>query len=105
LAYDLIVANPPYIPRAEIDALEPEVREYDPRPALDGGADGLDFFHRLAAEGAGHLGAAGKILLEFGAGQAGRIGELFVRHKWVVENVEPDYTGRPRFLTARPERV
>ena len=105
LAYDLIVANPPYIPRAEIDALQPEVREYDPRPALDGGADGLDFFHRLAAEAAGHLGAAGKILLEFGDGQAGRIGELFVQHKWVVENVDPDYSGRPRFLTARPERV
>jgi len=105
LAYDLIVANPPYVPRAEIDALQPEVREYDPRPALDGGADGLDFFHRLAAEAAGHLGAAGKILLEFGDGQAGRIGELFVQHKWVVENVDPDYSGRPRFLTARPERV
>lgn len=105
LSLDLIAANPPYIPSAEIDTLTPEVRDYDPRLALDGGADGLVFFRRLAAESAERLAAAGRIMLEFGDGQAERIGEIFVQHKWVVENVEADYSGRPRILVARPERA
>ena len=46
--FDLIVSNPPYIPTAEIQTLEPEVRDYEPRLALDGGADGLDFYRRIA---------------------------------------------------------
>jgi len=104
-AFDLIVANPPYIPSAEIAALAPEVRDYDPPTALDGGADGLDFFRRLAAEAARHLGAGGRLMVEFGDGQAGRIGEIFVQHKWIVENVEADYSGRPRIMTVRPDRV
>jgi len=53
--FDLIISNPPYIPTAEIASLEPEVRDYDPRGALDGGADGLDYGRRLAAEGARFL--------------------------------------------------
>ena len=95
----------PYIPSSEIDALAPEVRDYDPRPALDGGADGLEFFRRLAAQAVGRLKAAGKIMLEFGDGQAGRLREILVQHKWVVEAVEADYSGRPRILVARPVRV
>jgi len=74
-------------------------------PALDGGADGLDFFRRLAAEATRHLGAGGRLMVEFGDGQAGRIGEIFVQHKWIVENVEADYSGRPRIMTVRPDRV
>jgi len=105
LSFDLIVANPPYIPSAEIDRLAPEVRDYDPRPALDGGADGLDFFRRLASEGARHLRPAGRVMLEFGDGQAEQIDEILVRHKWVVEKVEADYSGRPRVFVARPKRV
>ena len=105
LSFDLIVANPPYIPSAEIDALAPEVRDYDPRPALDGGVDGLDFFRRLAAEGARRLRPAGRLMTEIGDGQAEQIDEIFVRHKWVVEKVEADYSGRPRVFLARPKRV
>jgi len=105
VSFDLIVANPPYIPSAEIDALAPEVRDYDPRLALDGGADGLDFYRRLAAEAPGFLRPAGRMMLESGDGQTERIGEIVVRHKWVVESVEADYTGRPRIVIARPERA
>ena len=105
VSFDLIVANPPYIPSAEIDALAPEVRDYDPRLALDGGADGLDFYRRLAAEAPEFLRPAGRIMLESGDGQTERIGEILVRHKWVVENVEADYSGRPRIVIARPERA
>ena len=105
VSFDLIVANPPYIPSAEIDALAPEVRDYDPRLALDGGADGLDFYRRLAAEAPGFLRPAGRMMLESGDGQTERIGEIVVRHKWVVESVEADYTGRPRVLTLRSGRM
>jgi release factor glutamine methyltransferase len=105
LSFDLIVANPPYIPSAEIDALAPEVRDYDPRTALDGGVDGLDFFRRLAAQGARHLRPAGRVLTEFGDGQEEQIDEIFVRHMWVVEKAQADYSGRPRVLVARPKRV
>jgi release factor glutamine methyltransferase len=105
LLFDLIVSNPPYIPRAEIEALAPEVRDHDPRLALDGGADGLDFYRRLAAEAERHLRPAGRMMLESGDGQSQQIRQIFVQHKWVVECVEADYSGRPRILTLRSERM
>ncbi len=105
LPFDLILSNPPYVPSAEIESLAPEVRDHDPRLALDGGADGLDFYRRLASEAANHLSPAGRMLLESGDGQAEQIRKLFVQHKWVVETVEADYTGRPRILTLRSGRI
>ena len=105
LLFDLIVSNPPYVPSAEIQALAPEVRDHDPRLALDGGADGLDFYRRLAAEGANHLCPGGRMMLESGDVQSEQICRIFVQHKWVVEKVEADYTGRPRILTFRLERM
>ena len=103
--FALIVANPPYLPVAEIDTLAPEVRDYDPRLALDGGPDGLDFYRRLAREAAKYLEPAGRIMLEFGDGQADRIREIFADHNWVVERIEADYSGRPRILVASVKRV
>jgi len=100
--FDLIVSNPPYIASAEIETLQPEVRDHDPRGALDGGADGLDFYRRLAAEAATFLKPHGKIMLEFGEGQADAISEIFAAQKWIVESVQPDYSKRQRFLIARP---
>src|SRR6185295_18826821 len=70
LAFDLIVANPPYIALAELETLEPEVRDHDPRAALDGGIDGLAFYRRLAAEARSFLKPTGRLMLEFGDGQA-----------------------------------
>ena len=99
--FDLIVSNPPYISTAEIGTLEPEVRDYDPRGALDGGADGLDFYRQLAAEARTFLKPTGKLMLEFGAGQAAAIREIFEKQKWVVEAIQPDYTQRERILIAR----
>ena len=99
--FHLIVGNPPYIPTVEIDQLQPEVQEHDPRQALDGGADGLDFYHRLAAEAGGWLKAGGKIMLEFGDGQAEALRNLFQAQNWIVEQIIEDYTQRPRILIAR----
>jgi release factor glutamine methyltransferase len=99
--FDLIISNPPYVPGAEIESLEPEVRDHDPRGALDGGADGLDFFRRFAAEARPFLQSGGRLLLEFGDGQADAIKTIFEAQNWIVESVLPDYTQRPRILTAR----
>lgn len=99
--FDLILSNPPYIPSGEIASLQPEVRDFDPRAALDGGADGLDFYHRLAREAAAWVKPDGRIMVEFGDGQADALREAFGREKWIVEAVEDDYSRRPRILVAR----
>ncbi len=75
--FDVIVANPPYIPSGEIASLDAEVKDYEPRGALDGGADGLDFYRRIAAEYNAHLNAGGTLLLEVGIGQADAVADLF----------------------------
>ena len=101
MRFDLIVSNPPYIPSAEIAALDPEVRDFDPRLALDGGADGLDFYRRLAKDAATFLKPDGKIMLEFGDGQADVIKIIFESEKWIVEAIKEDYSHRARILVAR----
>ncbi len=100
IAFDLIISNPPYIPTAEIPSLQIEVREYDPLQALDGGPDGLTFYRRIASEGAAFLKPGGKIMLEFGDGQAQAIREIFDSQKWIVEGIVDDYTQRPRIIIA-----
>jgi release factor glutamine methyltransferase len=99
--FDLIVSNPPYIPSAEIETLQPEVRDFDPRGALDGGADGLDFYRRLAIEAKPFLKPDGKIMLEFGNGQADAIKKIFADEKWIVEAVKEDYSQHARILIAK----
>jgi len=98
--FELIISNPPYIPTAEIATLDPEVRDFDPRGALDGGVDGLDFYRRLAAEARPFLKPGGEIMLEFGDGQGEAIGEIFTRQNWIVEALREDYTQRQRILIA-----
>ena len=103
--FDLIVSNPPYIPSAEIATLDPEVRDFDPALALDGGADGLNFYRRLAAGATEFLKPGGKMMLEFGDGQAEAIKKLFETEKWVVESVKEDYSQRARLLIIKTSRV
>ncbi len=76
-AFNLIVANPPYVPDGCIDALQPEVARYEPRRALAGGADGLDCYRALAPDLARLLAPDGLGVVEIGAGQAGAVMELF----------------------------
>lgn len=96
--FDLIISNPPYIPTAEIETLQPEVRDFDPRGALDGGADGLDFYRMFASLAKSFLKPGGKIMLEFGDGQAPAIQKFFENEKWIVEAVKEDYSQRARIL-------
>ena len=99
--FDLLISNPPYIPSAEIATLQPEVRDFDPRGALDGGTDGLDFYRLIAAHAAEFLKSDGKIMLEFGDGQADAVRTIFETEKWIVESVERDYSQQSRILVAR----
>ena len=99
--FHLVVSNPPYIPSGEIASLQPEVRDFDPHGALDGGPDGLDFHRLLAAQAGPFLQPGGRIRLEFGDGQADAVRRIFEAQKWIVEAVKEDYTQRPRHLIAR----
>jgi release factor glutamine methyltransferase len=74
--FDLIVSNPPYIRSAEIAGLATEVRDHDPRAALDGGADGLDAYRALIPQAARLLAPAGALVVEAGQGQSGDIQAL-----------------------------
>jgi release factor glutamine methyltransferase len=100
--FDLLVANPPYVPSGELAHLQPEVRDYDPRCALDGGPDGLLFLRRLAHESAAFLRPHGVFMAEFGDGQAQSVRAIFVEAGWQVDALRDDYSGRPRILIARP---
>jgi release factor glutamine methyltransferase len=73
--FDLIASNPPYVRRAELSKLAPEV-QHEPRVALDGGEDGLDVLRRLIAQAPARLAAGGFLALEVGAGQAAAVAEL-----------------------------
>ena len=75
--FSLIVSNPPYIPTEDIGALDPDVRDFDPRMALDGGADGLNIYRLLVPASVACLNPAGWLLVEVGAGQAEAVAQLF----------------------------
>lgn len=100
--FDLILANPPYIPSGEIRTLQPEVRDYDPVLALDGGGDGLVFYRRLATEAVGWVTETGVLMAEFGDGQFEAIAALFRKAGWELDEPVRDDTGRLRILIARP---
>ena len=100
LRFDLIVSNPPYIPHTEIATLQPEVRDFDPRLALDGGADGLDFYRRLASEAPARLNASGGFFAEFGDGQEDSVQRIFTQAGWQRVVIHRDLSGRPRVIEA-----
>jgi release factor glutamine methyltransferase len=101
LKFDLIVSNPPYIASVEIKSLQPEVRDFDPILALDGGVDGLEFHRRIARDAPAFLKPCGKLMLEFADGQAEEVKKAFSTEKWVVDEIVTDYSARPRILIAR----
>ena len=101
--FDLIVSNPPYIPLGDIAGLAPDVREFDPPRALDGGPDGLEAYRRLASGAGSHLAPKGHIILEIGAGQENAVNELFMGQGFARESRHFDLMGHVRCLVfARP---
>lgn len=100
--FDAVISNPPYIPSAEIDILEPELR-YEPRRALDGGEDGLDFYRAILTYAPAALGRGGAILLELGAGQAADVSAIAAT-KGFYSRVVRDMEGRGRVLVLRRDK-
>ena len=94
--YNIIVCNPPYIKSTEIPYLQREVREHEPRVALDGGEDGLDFYRRLASEVKSYLTKDGMLIMECGEGQTTEILQIFPRRDYAI--VLKDLAGVERFL-------
>ena len=99
---DAIVANPPYIPAGELSGLQPEVRDHEPRLALDGGPDGLAVIDRIVAGAPRLLRPGGWLLLEVGAGQAPRVGERLGRTgAFDLTATRRDLAGVERVVAAR----
>ena len=99
-SFDLVVSNPPYIPHDEIDALAPEVKDYDPKVALDGGRDGLSAYRVIAASARRLLAPGGRMFVELGKGQEAAVRELFTKAGLDVGIVRMDLAGIPRVLGA-----
>jgi len=98
--FDLVLSNPPYIARGGIAALDPEVRDFDPRLALDGGADGLDAYRAIAAAAPALLRSTGRLVLELGIGQESPVGSLLSAARLTVKKVLADLAGIPRVMVA-----
>jgi release factor glutamine methyltransferase len=96
--FDLVVSNPPYVARNEIVTLQPEVRDFDPRRALDGGPDGLDGYRTIAADARRLLALGGALVVELGAGQLADVSQLFSARGLAVVAARNDLEGRPRAL-------
>ncbi|MBQ6455560.1 MAG: peptide chain release factor N(5)-glutamine methyltransferase [Mogibacterium sp.] len=99
--YDMIICNPPYIETEVIDTLSIEVREHEPKMALDGGKDGLDFYRIIARDASMHLRTGGVLVLEIGADQAGSVKRLLMKSKtWDNIRKIQDMAGLDRAVIA-----
>jgi len=98
--FDLIVSNPPYIAHDEIVTLAPEVREYDPPLALDGGQDGLDAYRSIAGDAKRILAPGGRLFVELGVGQDEQVRVLFTKVGLSPGIPRSDLAGIPRVLGA-----
>ncbi len=99
--YDIIVCNPPYIPTEEIEGLQPEIK-YEPRIALDGGSDGLDFYRRIVTCAPNYLNKCGFLIMEMGFGQREPIENIFQKSgKFEIIEVVGDYSNIERVIVAK----
>lgn len=104
--FDLIVSNPPYIPTADIEALDQEVRDYDPFAALDGGSDGLDIYRSLIPAAAQYLNQGGWLIVEIGIGQAKDVTKLFRQSgRYDEPDIVPDSGGIQRVVAAQLKEI
>jgi release factor glutamine methyltransferase len=100
-AVDFIASNPPYVEEKNAGAVQREVRDWEPRSALFGGADGLDFYRRLFVDGLKYVKPGGHLVCEIGYGQLDQVGGLMTGPSWELIDVARDLQGIPRTLTAR----
>jgi release factor glutamine methyltransferase len=98
--FDFVISNPPYIPAGDIPSLMPEVRLHEPVMALDGGADGLDFYRRILEEAPRRLKGGGQIFLEIGYDQGAAVSRLCEEAGLIEISVIRDYGGNDRVVRA-----
>ena len=96
--FDVICSNPPYVPTNIIPTLDPDVRNFEPTRALDGGPDGLDVIRRLTANAENFLNRPGALVLEFGDGQEEAVGRILVSAGFEVIRIFRDLSGKPRVI-------
>lgn len=96
--FEIIVSNPPYIASAEVEKLMPEVRDHEPRMALDGTEDGLYFYRRIIEEAGKHLVSSGMLFFEIGYDQGQAVSELMREHGYREVQVVQDYAGLDRVV-------
>ena len=99
--FDMIVSNPPYIKTGEISGLQREIRDWEPRKALDGGEEGLDFYRRILSGAGGFLKQRGIVVVELGFGQAAAVTEIAKSSGFKKIRVIKDYAGIERILRAK----
>lgn len=100
LKFDILVSNPPYIPTQAIQGLEPEVKDFEPRMALDGSADGLEFYRKIARESQAYLKEGAAVYLEIGYDQAAAVKELILRQGFEHVRIIKDAAGHDRVAAA-----
>ncbi len=99
--FDVIVSNPPYVRTGELSTLAPEINKWEPMIALDGGADGIDFYRRIIGEAHEYLAPGGAIVLEIGADMGPAVAELFAcSGGYRPATVYRDYSGKDRVIAA-----
>ena len=100
--FDLVAANPPYVRRGDLAQLAPEVRDYEPHLALDGGEDGLAYYRRIAQKATDFLRPGGYLLLEVGDGQSAAVEALLAQTERLTEvQLRPDLNQIPRVVVTR----
>lgn len=97
---DFVVSNPPYVTWKELADLDPQVRDFEPHVALDGGPDGLRFYRTIAQRAPAVLKSGGRVYCEIGSEQGHSVPDVFTSHKWCNVNMIRDLAGRPRVVTA-----
>ena len=96
---DVIVSNPPYITTADCETLDPRVKDFEPRNALDGGVSGLDFYERFIGDALNVLKPGGALFFEIGEGQGEALREMFVAYGFSDIVIEKDYSGYDRYAS------
>jgi release factor glutamine methyltransferase len=99
--FNLILSNPPYVPATDIDGLEPEVRDFEPRLALTDGSNGLSIISRIVNGAPGHLSPSGHLLIEIGFDQSEQVRIMFDPSLWQPPVFLPDLQGIPRVIAAK----
>jgi release factor glutamine methyltransferase len=99
--FDLIASNPPYVPSADIDGLQAEVRNFEPLTALTDGGDGLSIVNRIVLESPNFMRSGGFLLMEIGIGQAEKVTQIFDHTIWKTIEIAADFQGIPRLVCAR----